>query len=197
MKGTACEPKSAVANDFEQVYDRINQIWAMIPVYDSGDSTLIIYDNGERCVVTRIVRNILRDMAERKEKEQINVRNCYGEKRTASEPLILGPNIVFALLKCRNPIGKDSAYGYINMAISNTEYELSSISKSSCHLCRDEQEEPILILHSSNMVEKKLRTARKHHINFLRRLTEEIQLVNNPHIIKELIQRLQRNSNLW
>ena len=52
MKGTACEPKSAVANDFEQVYDRINQIWAMIPVYDSGDSTLIIYDNGERCVVT-------------------------------------------------------------------------------------------------------------------------------------------------
>ncbi len=185
-----CENESWIV-PLQETITQITCVWALVPVYEQGDSTIVMYDSHEQKTVEKPVKYLLSNMAKEQGKVVNLITGPYGEKRTFMDPITIDSNHTFAKLKCRKPIGKDSAYGYFNAAITSN-FRVLPITTYSCTISFNGGIEAT-IFHSASVVEKKMRIARQHHISYMHNSLRRMLHPGNVDVVSDLVRRIQ----LW
>ena len=103
--------------------------------------------------------------------------------------------MTFASIKARKSIGRDAVYGLFNVIILfNTTLNRSPDFHTTYIIIGDF--DPILVFHSPDYVQRKLRDALLEHIDYIKRILAKMIACGKPYVVMEIYVAVRALSGL-
>ncbi|WP_456155269.1 hypothetical protein [Veillonella sp.] len=179
--------KEPISCNLSSIYgDTAHHICCLIPVYiDGGDYTHCYYVDGRHEIIHKSIKSVLRDVARHEGVLANGVQSPRSAKPMYTDPRTLAPNMTFACLKARKPIGRDVVYGLFNVIIPFTYHiEPGPMPHTTYIIIGDF--DPILVFHSPDHVQRKLRDALLEHLDYTKRILAKLSTCGNPYVVAEI-----------
>lgn len=161
------------------------QMAAIVPMYTKhGDSTRIIYVDGEECLVPQPIRRVVQNLALARGLSLSHIRNAVGDKRLPSEPLIMDVAHVFVRMKLRKGVGRDANYGYINMGTKLFVQCMKSNSEATPHTLHIGYDIAIPVLENYNKISRVICMGNRAYYEYVKRWIEDLLRWGNPQIFR-------------
>ena len=158
----------------------------LIPVYiDGGDCTACYYVDGRRDIIHKSIKTVLREIARHEGVLANGIQSTRRSKPMYTDPRTLGPNMTFACLKARKPIARDVVYGLFNVIIP-FQYHIEPGPEPHTTYIIIGDFDPILVFHSPDHVQRKLRDALLEHLDYTKRMLAKLSTCGNPYVVAEI-----------
>ena len=171
--------------DVDYVYGSpYSHICCLIPMFmDGGDSTRYLYVDGSEELIHKSLKSVLRDIA--RQEGVMMMKSTDGTKPMYTDPRTYGPHMTFAYLKVRQPIGRSTVYGQFNVAVPFNYAVKSGPTMDTSYIVAPGFN-PILVYHSVQHVQRKLKEARWEHIQYIRMMLANMLMSGNKYVVTEL-----------
>lgn len=182
---TTLEP--VADNQFHDVYgDPSKYICCVLPQYVNGtDGTHCYYADGREVIVEQSMRRFLRNLLRDEGWGVSPIRPVTGAKPSYTDPRTYGPHMTMAFLKVRQPIGRDIVYGQFNVILPESYRLKAGKTPDTCYISYGDFE-PIMVYHSMQHTQRKLREALQEHMYYMRRWFAYMKLTRSRCVVSEL-----------
>lgn len=175
----SCNP-NAIYGDVD------HHICCLIPIYiDGGDYTACYYVDGRREIIHKSIKMVLREVAHHEGVLANGIQSSRRSKPMYTDPRTMSPNMTFASLKSRKPIGRDVVYGLFNVIVP-FQYRIEPGPEPHTTYIIIGDFDPILVFHSPDHVQRKLRDALLEHLDYTRRILAKLSTCGNPYVVAEI-----------
>ena len=171
--------KESISCNPNAIYGDVDHhICCLIPVYiDGGDCTACYYVDGRRDIIHKSIKTVLREIARHEGVLANGIQSTRRSKPMYTDPRTLGPNMTFA---CLNVV-----YGLFNVIIP-FQYHIEPGPEPHTTYIIIGDFDPILVFHSPDHVQRKLRDAMLEHLDYTKRMLAKLSTCGNPYVVAEI-----------
>ena len=179
--------KESISCNPNAIYGDVDHhICCLIPIYiDGGDCTACYYVDGRREIIHKSIKMVFREVAHHEGVLANGVQSSRRSKPMYTDPRTMSPNMTFASLKSRKPIGRDVVYGLFNVIIP-FQYRIEPGPEPHTTYIIIGDFDPILVFHSPDHVQRKLRDALLEHLDYTKRILAKLSTCGNPYVVAEI-----------